>query len=154
MAVFSILDRPHLVLNFITPTTDDQHPLASPQERCRCLSARRGPIPAEYNLYRKKRMRPEWVADTLCLLLRCMNAGASFARTEDEEKYSSLMFERVGFVTVQIDGRPYRELDVGAHVKSRESYVDSDTGMYEEDGVLHPVWIKEVMAARAAAGLG
>ncbi|KAK8043265.1 hypothetical protein PG993_005695 [Apiospora rasikravindrae] len=154
----SMVDRhmavKHLVLNFITPSTDDQHPLASHEERLQCLSARGGPVPAEYrNPYRKKLMRPEWMADSLCYLLRYMNAGASFAGTEYEEKYAGLMFERVGFITLQIDGRPYRELDVGAHVKSRVSYLELDVRTYKEGGVLYPVWIKEVLAARAAAGL-
>lgn len=138
----------HLILNFVTPTPDEHHPLAADEERDQCMAARRGTVPVGHNVYRMKLMRPEWLAGDLLDMLKIMTTGHMYV-----VEHARLVFERVGLITAQIDGRPYRELNVGALLKTMEFSHDPGSSMYEEAKAVYPVWRREVFAARAAAGL-
>ncbi|KAK7915321.1 hypothetical protein PG985_013024 [Apiospora marii] len=137
-----------LVLNFVTPTPDEQHPLALNGEYRECMAARCFGGPAGNKSYRKKLLRPEWLANELLNTLRFIIRGGKY-----EVRYARLVLERVGVITVQIDGRPYQEIDVGAHLRGMKFRGDPNWPGHQESKDFYRAWRKEVFAARAAAGL-
>ncbi|KAK6859320.1 hypothetical protein PG995_002956 [Apiospora arundinis] len=148
----AIVDRhivvKHLVLNFTTTTPDDHHPLAPLNELGQCKAARTRPVRAVYAPYRSKLMRPEWLVFPLFSYLKRITSGRM-----DDVKYGRLLMERVGVISVQVFGRPYKKLDVAKRLDEMEFEHDPSSPDYEEARAFYLTWRKKVFAARAVAGL-
>ncbi|KAK8852334.1 carbohydrate esterase family 16 protein [Apiospora arundinis] len=138
----------HLVLNFTATTPDDHHPLAPLNELGRCKAARTRPVRAVYAPYRSKLMRPEWLVFPLFSYLKRITSGRM-----DDVKYGRLLMERVGVISVQVFGRPYKKLDVAKRLDEMEFEHDPASLGYEEARAFYLKWRREVFASRAAAGL-
>ncbi|KAK8071520.1 hypothetical protein PG996_004868 [Apiospora saccharicola] len=139
-----------LVLNFVTPTPDEQHPLGSHGEKQRCLIARaiKSGATAAHMRARTKLLRPEWLAEELLHILESLIVGG-----KDGVTYARLVMERVGVIEAQVDGRHYKEIDVGATLRGMKLGCDPSWYRYQEEKKFYEAWRKKVFAARAAAGL-
>ncbi|KAK7915216.1 hypothetical protein PG985_012919 [Apiospora marii] len=151
----------HLVLNFVSP--DDPNLLAGPDERILWRRARRlggtpltpastlATLTAEREAveYQAKLGRPEWLAGLLASCLRMMiNTTPRMAL-----RHGGLLYERVGEISVKVDGATIEKIDLGAMIDRLSCHLSPASPRYEDVKVRFDEWHVSVLASRRAAGL-
>jgi hypothetical protein len=137
----------NLTLTFPIPP-DDTEELAAPIDKLPWLSARTRRFTNNLEGLRSKVMRPEWLADYLLdFLRRLLSMGYHMA------EYGTILYERVGSITVRVGDEAIAEIDLGEMLANVE-FNNSFGAVPREGREEHfEKWKREAREMRLARGL-